>query len=232
MFRSVPAFAILITAGWTADASADELPWRLVPRWESSAGHRGQEWLVAFSRDGKLAYFDQRSGRITARDTVTWKKAGRLLIDEKDVEARKSDVVVVSPDGRYRAYSEESEKPTKFPRGITLGDARKNVPLAKVNAVHRTMPVLLFSHDSKTLISASLDALIVWDVPKLEKPRTLGRVNCDQRGSINRLVLSPDGQTLGVSCNYYRIEDQVWDLKAGRMRVALGGHTAQAWSLA
>src|SRR4051812_18520534 len=121
MSRSVPSIALLFAAGLTVSAHADEpLPWKLTPQWESSAGHRGEEWLVAFSRDGKLAFFDQRSGRIVARDTATWQKAGRLLIGEKEAESRPSDVVVESPDGRYRAYSEESEKPSRFTHGITL----------------------------------------------------------------------------------------------------------------
>lgn len=42
----------------------------LTARWDSSAGHRGKEWLVAFSKDGKLAFFDQPSGRLIARDTT------------------------------------------------------------------------------------------------------------------------------------------------------------------
>ncbi len=226
--------ALLIVPVLSLGAGAGEpLPWRLTPRWESSAGHRGEEWLIAFSRDGKLAFFDQPSGRIIARETTSWKKSGRLLVNEKETEARRSDVVVEGPDGRLRALSIDSDDPARRGwRDIVLEDTRTRTIRARARAVHRGQPQLLFSRDGKTLISATLDALIVWDVPGLARPRTLGPVNSDPRGSISRLVLSPNGETLGVSCNYFRSEDQIWDLESGKMKVALGGHTAQVWALA
>src|SRR5438046_2045610 len=97
MIRAVPApgflpttaAALLLALALPRGAAADgPLPWTLKPRWESSAGRRGEEWLLAFSPDGKLAFFDRSSGRITARDTTTWKKTGQLLVNEKDTEAR------------------------------------------------------------------------------------------------------------------------------------------------
>jgi WD40 repeat protein len=185
--------------------------------------------LVAFSRDGKLAFFDQPSGRVLARDTRTWKKTGQLLVNETEIGPRKSGPVVVSPDGRLRAYATTSyEKQTLGWGGVTVEDAKTKATLAKVAAAHRKAPLLLFTPDGKTLISAASDAVILWDVPALKRRRTLGPVNSDPRG----LVLSPDGGALGVTCGRFTGEDQIWDLKAGKMRLALGGHGAQVWSLA
>jgi WD40 repeat protein len=198
----------------------------LVPRWENAAGHRGQQWLLAFSQDGKLAFFDQPSGRIIARDTTTWKQTGQLLINAKDLVTRQSGLAVTSPDGQLHAYSSRIGNADKDGWRITLEDTRTKAIVAQ--ATNWTAPLLVFAPDGKTLFSADFKAIVLWEVPTLKKRRTFGPVNNEPRA----LVLSPDGHTLGVTCSHLGIEDQIWDLKTGKMKCGLGTHLAQVWSLA
>lgn len=198
----------------------------LTLRWESSLA-RGQEWLVAFSKDGKLAFFDQPSGRIIARDTATWKKTGKLLVNADDVK-RNDQVVVTTPDGRYKAYPRQSDDgKTRNWGEIIVEDAKTGTVLARTT-VHRKYPKLLLSGDGKLLYSASFDAINVWEVPTLKKKALLGAPGSDVRG----MVLSPDGQTLGVTCGVAAAEDQIYDLKAGKLKLVLGaGGGVPLWSL-
>jgi WD40 repeat protein len=88
---------------------------------------------------------------------------------------------------------------------------------------------LLLSRDGKTLYSASFDAINVWEVPTLKKKASLGPPGSDVRG----MVLSHDGQMLAVTCGAAGPEDQLWGLKAGKLKLALGGSGGvQLWSLA
>jgi WD40 repeat protein len=228
----VPFLASIATEANQTDRFPKPLPVpkkaTLKARWENAAGHRGNEWLIAFSKDGKLAFFDQHSGRLVARDTTTWKKAGLVIVDEKELPPSRSDLTAVSPDGRLAvsfSRREEKDKPTAF--DIALEDRKTRKVLARATIEHP--PVFLFTPDSKTLISASYDAVILWDVPRLRIRRTFGPVN----GYPRSLVLSPDGQTLGIKCVAdFFLDNQFWDLKTGRLKAALSTHIAQVWNLA
>jgi WD40 repeat protein len=204
----------------------------LKPRWESCGGHRGNEWLIAFSPDGKLAFFDQQSGRVFARDTRTWKKTGQLLVNAKDLKPHRGGVSVTSPDGKLVAWSVPAGDSDKDGRRIRLDEVRTNRTLAQTPA-RRTHPswqppLLQFTPDGRTLLSVDFHSVVLWDVPTLKKRRTLGPVNNYPKA----LVVSPDGGTLCVTCGTWTNEDQIWDLKTGTMKGALGGHEAQVWSLA
>jgi WD40 repeat protein len=225
MQTQLRTLALLLALLLPVVANADG-PVGLKLRWENSFGH-GNEWLLAFSKDGKVAYFDQPSGRILARDTTTWMKTGKLLVNADDLK-RKDDVVVTTSDGRYRAYAVESyEKKTRGWGEIIVEDAKTKAVLARTT-VHRKYPKLLLSRDGKTLISASFDAINVWEVPTLKKKASLGPPGSNVRG----MVLSHDGQTLGVTCGAAGPEDQIWDVKTGKLRLVLGaGGGVQLWSL-
>ena len=71
----------------------------------------------------KLAYFDRSSGRLFARDTTTWKKAGKLLLAEKELEGPQGGITVTSPDGKWVAWSERLGIGREERWRITLDDA-------------------------------------------------------------------------------------------------------------
>jgi WD40 repeat protein len=216
---------------------------KLTPRWQNADGHRSREWLIGFSKDGKLAFFEQDTKKIIARDTVTWKRTGQLLVNESDLKWPKSDYSVTSPDGTLTAFSVDAgravpdayspwDRSKKPGRDIVLRNTKTKAVVARAKA-HDEDAHLLFTPDGKTLISAAHDTIIVWDLPTLTRLRTLGPVNTTPIG----LFVTPAGDMLGMRCQGVSYEDQFWDLKTGVMSASLGGHArgnypVQVWGLA
>ena len=233
-------WGLVLILGWPATGPAQELPTvpaeaRLVPRWQDADGHRSQEWLVGFSADSKLAFFEQATKKVIARDTTTWKRTGQVLVNESDRKPPASGHKVRSPDGTLTADIDPEPARAdrgRTPRDIVLRSTKSGDEVARA-AAHAGPAQLLFTPDSRTLISAAADGITLWDLPGLTRRKTLGPVNSTPAD----LFLHPAGDLLGVRCRGVSYEDQFWDLKAGVMRAALGGHgidnyPVQVWGLA
>lgn len=238
---------VLVLASTGAEPPQEPLPVYteagLTPRWRDADGHRSKEWLIAFSADGKLAFFEQGTKKVIARDTATWKRTGQVLVNELDLKPPTSGHEVKSRDGTLSAFSVDTgaavpdarphaDRGRKPGRDIVLWNTRTETVVARARA-HDEAAQLLFAPDGKTLISAAADGIIVWDLPKLTRRRTLGPVNTTPVG----LFLDPSGDLLGLRCRGVSYEDQFWDLKTGVMKASLGGHAigaypVQVWGLA
>jgi WD40 repeat protein len=202
---------------------------KMEPIWESSAGNHGNERILSFSPDGKLAFFRHWSTKeVLARDTTTWKRTGQVLANAKDLKDNISEIKVVTEDGTLGAmenlvYGEVLAVSSR----IQFFDPKTNQMLATREA-HPvpTQPGLAFSADGKLLASASTDGVILWDAKAFRKIHYMkAPYSAGPRG----IVFSPDGKTLAVNTPSQTV---FWDTETGRRKFALGGHIAQVWNVA
>jgi WD40 repeat protein len=127
--------------------------------------------------------------------------------------------VVISPDDRLVANSGSEGK-------ISIWHVETGQNLLSINAHEGHIMGLVFTNDSKKLISCSFDKnLKVWDVDN---------GNCvtswQSSTSIYRIALSPDGLTLACSSECGAV--LLWDVTNGQLLRKLVGHTVGAMNVA
>jgi RNA polymerase sigma factor (sigma-70 family) len=229
LLRGHPDF--VHSAAFTPDGTLVTVGWaNHVCRWDLATGKlkaslrlplpEGRQACLA--PDGRtLAITPRDNGPVSLWDTETGKK--RCALQGEGTAANWG--LTFSPDGRTLAtdWSEPgSERAT-----ISLWDAATGKRLRRIDAPARSVFVLQFAPDGRTLLSSGPEPLVrLWDTKTGEQLfQEQGHA-----GAVTALAYTPDGRTMVSAAEDGTI--QVWDAATGRVRRALGGHRAGVYSLA
>lgn len=130
-------------------------------------------------------------------------------------------VIAVSPDGKTAAVGADDGR-------LWLEEAGTGAPVAELKGPQKTISAALFTPDSRTVISAGDDHVLLWDVASR---RQLGELRHDR--AVASTALSPDGQLLVTICERTS-EFYCWLLASRRLiwRARTGGAvpTAVCWT--
>ncbi|HZV07970.1 MAG TPA: sigma-70 family RNA polymerase sigma factor [Gemmataceae bacterium] len=186
--------------------------------WETASGKRlpssadGVEHLRGFDRDGRLVVC------VDARYQITDWRTGRVFGDLPIRHGPYHTNVNYSPDHRLKAYHDmmklEDWKPEKgFP--ITVRDVATDKEISRLIGNSDYCQQMVFTNDSKRLVTASQDAVIrLWDIAAgkqlwaEKQPVRIGYVGAGDPH------LSADDRRLAVLCQRSdkEMELRVWDL--------------------
>jgi WD40 repeat protein len=174
--------------------------------WDFSFLSPDGRWLVLSTEDGRLHRWDLLSGKEASPLTETLRTTWKL---------------VWSPDGRFVAVQGSALPPNvlnnavgeKELRDVRVWDVRAGARLSHLTVPnHQGGMHILFSHDSRTLLTTDLQGVIhLWEVATGQER---GRLRGHLPYEIGALALSADGRML-VSGGYDS-QGFVWDL-TGRM---------------
>jgi WD40 repeat protein len=207
---------------WNADADR---------QWVPLPGQQIFGRLLAFAPDGKTL--------AAVRDGLAvklWDVAARKELATYG-ENGQTDIVrslAFAPDGKTLAVGTGDPSNPSKPGMVLLRDL-------KTGEVRRrrghTGPVLsvVFAPDGKTLASGSGDGTVkLWDVAGDQEWTTLRKEA--QRGRIFALAFAPDGRTLATGSEGPSSGNpgwvHLWDMTAGKVVAALGGHDREVTSVA
>ncbi|MHC5541136.1 WD40 repeat domain-containing protein, partial [Singulisphaera rosea] len=202
--------------------------------WETRTGkhfeapkvHSDVMKAVEFTPDGSTLITASRDGDIRFWDSTALTPKPEILKNEQGVESLR-----ISPDGKLMAVAAHMGS-------IALWDIASRSRLSTFTHPGHIRDVR-FSPDGRTLAvgggarhdepggSARMPgALTLWDVPE-GRPRfpPLG-----QKGWINSLAFSPDGQVLGASSEGNQVI--LWDVTSGEAKTILRGHTDAVQAIA
>jgi WD40 repeat protein/tRNA A-37 threonylcarbamoyl transferase component Bud32 len=139
---------------------------------------------ISLTPDGRSLVTTSRNGRVTWWDLHSGKKTKALAVEDG------YRALALSPDGRSAAIGLDD--------GVRLVDVRTGTVRESRGALPSNPNWLLFTPDSKTLVSTGSDGVVtVWDVAPLTVRETL-------RGHsevVWQPVFSPDGKTLYTASN-------------------------------
>ncbi len=109
----------------------------------------------------------------------------------------------------------------------TLWDTATGLAVAKLKGPLNQIKSVLFSADSKTLVTGSMDHSIwVWD----GETGVLRHNMSSHRGWINDLAFSPDGTQIAACCADQTIS--LWNLQTGKEQARLLGHDTSVQNIA
>jgi WD40 repeat protein len=132
-------------------------------------------------------------------------------------------VVVQEPSGKVPPAEGQG-------RSVRLWDATTGSPLRALGGHVGSIHTLVFSPDSRWLISAGSDGIIrIWDMPEGPLFGTLEREK-GRAATIYALAFSPDGKLLASGGSDRLIH--LWDLPSGRLVRSLEGHANWVLGLA
>ncbi|HMZ22200.1 MAG TPA: serine/threonine-protein kinase [Blastocatellia bacterium] len=166
----------------------------------------------AFSPDGSRLAAVEQTGQVSFWDVSRfWSAAECKLIDRYPAHRDHGHAIAYSPNGRMVASASDT---------VIVWDARTHEKLARF-APKDTVNSLVFSHDSRQIISGHGDGtIVIWGIAEKEPLANLAE-HCAPVLSAN---FSPDGRSV-ISAS----EDNsiiIWDAASGLKRAVLSGHRA------
>jgi WD40 repeat protein len=215
---------------WNADSDQQWVP---LPRKQPFGPSRG--WLgvpvraMAFAPDGKTLAAVNDDLSVTLWDVAARKE---LATYRENGLTGTVHSLVFALDGKTLAVGTGDQSNASKPGMVLLWDL-------KTGKVRRrrghTGPVLsvVFAPDGKTLASGSGDGTVkLWDIAGNQEWTTLRKEA--QPGRIFGLAFAPDGRTLATGSEGRARPGWVhlWDMTAGKVVAALGGHDREVTSVA
>jgi WD40 repeat protein len=201
--------------------------------WETSNGKEVRRWkayqdwvaALAFSPDGKrlvsagkVGVPDPKDAAADAYAVAIWDPGTgkRLVACPSQVKA--AWAVAFSPDGKFLATAGWDKE---YDSTLALRDPATGKEVHRVeNTVLRIEPrCIVFTPDGKTIAMGGLSEICFWDVGGAKR---LEPVSIYGHGYVNRLALSPSGQTLASADEHG--ETHLWDMAQRKERVPGGGH--------
>jgi WD40 repeat protein len=223
----------LAAGGWDADAKEHVVEvhlWDLAKEGLHSLLYRNaskdrplQSLLIAFAREGPkgdLWALDPRYGTLKRFDPVK----GIEVASRQSPPSFTLGWQSISPDGCTLAGNDKDDE-------VALLDLATGEERARIRNVPKPYRGNFWSADGKVVVVLSEAQATAYDG---RSGKTLGTLKPPSLGRPASAVVSPDGKTVAVNMFHepYPGEVAVYDLPAGKLRLALGGHGAQVWALA
>jgi WD40 repeat protein/tRNA A-37 threonylcarbamoyl transferase component Bud32 len=157
---------------------------------------------------------DVRDGKV-----YLWSHATRDVSAVLDTGTTCCLCVAASPNGKTLAVAAD--------KCVQLWDWQSHVRTRSLAGHTDYVRCVAFSHDGKTLTSASSDgALILWNVEAGASRATLR----GHKGGVSWLAISPDDKTIASAGRDGSIK--LWDVRSGEDKTTLTGHTGWVTSVA
>jgi len=194
----------------------------VVGLWDLRTGRRleelsGEAWPLAFLNAGKTLATMSKRRTLTFRDLAT-KSIESQTILQQDGQIQWS---VLSPDGQVLASSigtsQESPMSADSQR-IHLWDARTGQPRGVLEGHAGGPNALVFSPDSRTLVTVTWNRIHLWDAASLRQRVIISKHKMD----VSTCAWSPDGRILATGSHDGTII--LWDVSAGKDLATLTGH--------
>jgi WD40 repeat protein len=201
-----PDGRLIASSGWEGrihlwDARTGTLIRTLPSRLENTAGTNSIPCVV-FGPDGKCLLSGHRDGSTRMWDTASGKELWR-----SDVKSHGGvNAVAYAPDGKVVASS-HTGSPTR------IWDAKTGNELLRLEEDSTSSLSLVFSADSKMLISGEPFRVRMWELKAPKVRRTFGTF----QNWVRSVALSPDGKLLAAGSNYPNNGMlSVWEVESGK----------------
>lgn len=182
--------------------------------------HGNMVSLIVFSPDGKILASSGWDQVIRCWDSTTGKERSNFTVNGGFDEP-----VAFSPDGKFLVVAVHRG------HAISLRKADTGEEIQMMGGHKDEITSIVFSPDSKTLVSASKDNTIrLWDVNTKKEIRQFEKIfgNPDlvARDIIRSVVFSPDGKFLVAKSEIGKIRRDsigIWDMQSGKLLRKFGG---------